>query len=204
MGPIGFLDTETTSLELPGLPEHDAEFDCRAWEVALLLPRHDGVVRRQWLIHQYDLNLDRADPEALRIGRFHERHPAGERYQPPAGPAPVLYREGQVWRAVAEETAGRTVMWGSNVGFDMVRIQYRMSLWGIKPTWHYHPMDVPSMVLGWLVAKGLPLPEQIKSDTLSLAVGVDPADFDRHTALGDCEWMWAVYQAIGSPCGETS
>ena len=37
---------------------------------------------------------------------------------------------------------------------------------------------------------------QLKSNQLSLAVGVDPDDYDRHTALGDCRWAKAIYQAV--------
>jgi hypothetical protein len=34
------------------------------------------------------------------------------------------------------------------------------------------------------------------SDELSLAVGVDPEQFDRHTALGDAKWAKALYEAV--------
>jgi oligoribonuclease (3'-5' exoribonuclease) len=34
------------------------------------------------------------------------------------------------------------------------------------------------------------------SGELSRAVGVDPDDFDRHTALGDARWAKAIYQAV--------
>lgn len=35
-----------------------------------------------------------------------------------------------------------------------------------------------------------------KSDALSRAVGVDPEQFDRHTALGDAYWAKAIYEAV--------
>jgi len=35
-----------------------------------------------------------------------------------------------------------------------------------------------------------------KSEALSRAVGVDPRDFDRHTALGDALWARAIYSAV--------
>ncbi len=34
------------------------------------------------------------------------------------------------------------------------------------------------------------------SNKLSLAVGVDPDDFDRHTALGDARWAKAIYERV--------
>ena len=37
-----------------------------------------------------------------------------------------------------------------------------------------------------------------KSDQISLACGVDPADFARHTAMGDCEWIRALYDRVAS------
>ena len=42
------------------------------------------------------------------------------------------------------------------------------------------------------------------SDEISRVVGVDPDDFDRHTALGDARWARAIYDAItGGPKEES-
>jgi len=61
-----FLDTETTSLRP----------DRRAWDIGIIArePARPDV-EHYWLIDERDLDLGNADPAALRIGRFYERHP---------------------------------------------------------------------------------------------------------------------------------
>jgi hypothetical protein len=67
---------------------------------------------------------------------------------------------------------------------------------GICPSWHYHIEDVPTLALGWLYGTGKPIPEVRKSDAISLAAGVDPTKYDRHTALGDCRWIRDLFDAV--------
>jgi hypothetical protein len=59
---------------------------------------------------------------------------------------------------------------------------------------------VPTLAHGWLLGAGKPVPRRpdgtVKSDDLSRAVGVDPDDYYRHTALGDCRWMRDLYDAV--------
>jgi hypothetical protein len=72
--------------------------------------------------------------------------------------------------------------------------------------WHYHLIDVEALAAGWLAA-GIdpddpPAPTQDScqppwnSNELSLAVGVDPEQYDRHTALGDARWARDIYDAV--------
>jgi DNA polymerase III epsilon subunit-like protein len=75
---------------------------------------------------------------------------------------------------------------------------------GILPSWHYHPIDVPSLAEGWLRGRGRPLPDQLKSDELCRAIGVDPDKYARHTALGDCELFRAVYETLILPLDVSS
>ena len=72
----------------------------------------------------------------------------------------------------------------------------RMRAHGICPSWHYHPEDIPTLAHGWLLGAGKPVPERLKSDDISRACGVDPDQFGRHTALGDCRWMRALYDVV--------
>jgi hypothetical protein len=76
--------------------------------------------------------------------------------------------------------------------------------------WHYHLIDVEALAAGWIAAQSGPVPILIaganvglvsgrppwRSEELSRAVGVDPDDFDRHTALGDARWAKAIYEAV--------
>lgn len=62
--------------------------------------------------------------------------------------------------------------------------------------WHYHLIDVENLAVGYLSALGQLIDPPYKSDTLSAALGVDPEQFDRHTAMGDVLWVRAQYDAI--------
>lgn len=197
-GRIAFVDTETTSLELPGLPESVREFSSRIWEVGAYLLDKPNADKHLWVVRREDLDLEHADPEALEIGRFHERHPQGDRFEGNQTKIRLL-SEKRAMEEIADVLGGRAVLLGSHPGFDMVRLEFRMRIHGIRPGWHYHPDDIPSMIKGWLSAKGIPLPEKRSSENLSRAVGVDPKNYVRHSALGDCEWLYDVWRAIGSP-----
>ena len=76
--------------------------------------------------------------------------------------------------------------------------------------WEYHLVDVEALAAGWLAAghdwsQGPPVGDRAtppwSSEELSRAVGVDPDDFDRHTALGDARWAAAIYDAVLAPLG---
>ncbi len=187
--PIVFIDTETTSLRP----------DRRAWEIAVIV-RRDGHPdhEQSWLIATDDLDLGNADPASLRFGGFYDRHPqAGAEVMNLRAPTPAS--EAGVLRAVEALTRG-AVLHGSNPGFDTDVLGARMRANGICPSWHYHPEDVPTLAHGWLLGAGKPVPRRadgsVKSDDISLACGVDPDLYGRHTALGDCRWMRALYDLV--------
>lgn len=185
--PLAFVDTETTGLD----PDRH-----EIWEVALIVPEADG----SWSEHSWQLPVDlsRADPIALNIGRFHDRHvPAGELESPK-----YFAREFVEW------TRGLHLV-GAVVSFDAERLWKLLRANGECPMWHYHLVDVEALAAGWVAAQkqpfwgpgcaiGDPVDPQPPwdSNALSRAVGVDPEDFDRHTALGDARWAKALYEAV--------
>lgn len=183
--PIAFVDVETTSLR------HDR----RAWEVAVILRRPGMPDHEQsWFVDAEDLDLGDADLASLTFGRFYNRHPAyatGER---------TTCEEASVLHALEELTRGAVLM-GSNPSFDAETLAARMRAHGICPSWNYHLEDVPTLALGWLYGSGEALPETRKSDQISLACGVDPATYDRHTALGDCRWTRDLFDVVSSTPG---
>lgn len=159
--PVCFVDTETTGLD-PDLHE--------IWEVGLILP--DGS-EHEW---QLPVDLGRADPAALQIGRFHERRSADVQYDF----APEF----------AQLTRGLHLA-GAVVSFDEERLRKLLRANGACPEWHYHLVDVEALAAG-----ALSIEPPWESKELSQAIGVDPGDFDRHTALGDARWAKAIYEAV--------
>lgn len=93
---------------------------------------------------------------------------------------------------------GRAIVCGSNPRFDMDRLERLADEHGVPaPPWHYHPHDIPSMVHGYLLGKGITPAPPWRSNFLSQAIGVDPRDYERHTAAGDVWWTRAMWYTIG-------
>ncbi|GLY08287.1 hypothetical protein [Actinoplanes sp. NBRC 101535] len=183
--PLVFLDTETTSLGP----------DRRPWEIAAILREPDGTDTEYcWFVDPRDLDLGNADPASLQFGRYYDRHSAYTPYDPNRH-ATRVRRETDVLHLLEGLTRGATLL-GSNPAFDADMLATRMRANGICPSWHYRLEDVPTMAKGWLYGTGRPLPEPAKSDQISLACGVDPQRYDRHTALGDCRWIRDLYDTI--------
>lgn len=108
------------------------------------------------------------------------------------------------------------VVVGCNPSFDTERLTRLLQRHGLTPGWHYRPLCVTTMAAGWLhgvaareidaaaewgetpdpelVNRQLPVPWS--SDQLSKAIGVDPANYPRHTAMGDVEWAAAQWDII--------
>lgn len=189
--PICFVDTETTGL--------DAERH-EIWEVGLILPNSE---ERHWFL---DVDETKADPFALSIGGYHERHPHGRLCPDP--PAVYAAKEYAAKSHFAYEFAHLTHglhLAGAVVSFDEERLRKLLLAQGHLPGWHYHLVDVEALAAGALAeirrqskdpdGEFDPAPPW-NSATLSAGVGVNPNDFDRHTALGDARWAKAIYEAV--------
>jgi hypothetical protein len=183
---LAFIDTETTSLR------HDKRF----WEVAIILrqPGKDDV-ESSWFVDPVDLDLGNADPASLKFGRFYDRHPWYGEMGDPFDRIDGMAREASILHRLDEMTRGATLL-GSNPAFDAELIATRMRAHGICPSWHYHHQDVPTLALGWLYGSAGRVPEPPKSDYISLECGIDPANYDRHSALGDCRWIRDLYDTV--------
>ena len=191
-----FVDCETTGLD-PFL--HDA------WEIAVIL-RHDGQDEEHVVRIKPDLTS--AEPEALRINRYHERVSA----------------PGWAWDD--RETAARrlhtlldgAVLIGSNPAFDAEMLTHLLGRYFDQPRpWHYRTVDVATLAVGSLygraaertrhdcdatwyskVARAVGWPW--KSQDVSLHVRVEPPTSDaRHTALADARWARDVFDAVTVP-----
>jgi len=197
-GRVCWVDCETTGLD----PDRH-----EVWEVGLILP--DGS-EHLW---QLPVDLSRADPMALNIGQYHER-------RLPDGHKDFLHPE-RFAQKFARLTRGLH-MAGAVVSFDAERLWKLLRANGECPMWHYHLIDVEALAAGRVsglcegqsndgmsrgtIAVDRPDGSVVhldgrppwKSDDLSRAVGVEPDDFDRHTALGDARWAKAIYEAVMS------
>lgn len=202
---ICFIDTETTGLD----PDRHA-----IWEVALITPGGDEHV---W---QFPVSEMAADPFALNIGRYWDRHwgtgnevpvlnaiydahnaKSRRKNFPDEGRA---IRADSTWaRRFRDLTAGCHLA-GAVISFDEERLRRLLHSLGVLHRWHYHLIDVEALAAGYLasMAHGLdnldPLQLPWDSDALSAALGVTVSDEDRHTALGDARWARAIYDAVAT------
>lgn len=202
--PLAFVDLETTGLD----PDRH-----EIWEIGLILRLDGADMEYAW---QLPVDLSRADPMGLRVGRFYERrrkiggmapvaslhrvkYPTDEQFAK-AGPLPVS----DTAETIANLLDGCHLV-GAVPSFDAAFLGPWLRSHGQAATWHYHLVDVEALAAGWLAAGhdlafGPPVRDKCQppwnSNELSAAVGVDPEQFDRHTALGDARWARAIYDAV--------
>lgn len=186
---VVFVDTETTGLD-PARHE--------VFEVALL--SSEGHEAQFWL----PVDLRSADPTALRMTRYYQRHPREtspggigadayeRRFQDiPIGWKPTSF--GAVVERIVAATAGQHLV-GAVPSFDATFLDVLIRQHGLVPAWHYHLVDVEALVAGKL---GIAPPW----DSEELAEKIDvktPEGAERHTALADARWAKALYEAVMS------
>lgn len=213
-----FIDCETTGLD----PD-----DHEIWEVAIRLIYPDLTTADH--VWQLDVDAGRADPIAMKIGQFYERRlerfptnadgtdPAG--LDPIASNSPYVVPPSAMW-IWAEQFARLT--WGTHLigavpSFDEERLRRLIRRLGACHGWHYHLIDVETLAVGYLMGRAKERSDSLpglssidgaimdialppwNSEHLSSVTGVDPAQFDRHTALGDVQWAEAIYSTIMVP-----
>lgn len=182
--PLVFIDVETTGLH----PDR-----ARIWEIAMIVRGVESVDRdHRVVIDTCDLELQDADPAALTISGFYDRHP---------GVAPDAVGLGEIEsaaaRMVALITAGATLV-GVNPAFDADLLGRMLRRHGLAPGWHHHLIDMTAVARGWLSSAHVDPPQlQASSYDLSRACGVTPpGPGEAHTALGDAEWVRRWYDHI--------
>jgi DNA polymerase III epsilon subunit-like protein len=202
MTPIAFVDCETTHLD----PRHGD-----AWEIAVIRRREDGVdCEYLWQVRP---DLTEADPEALAIGKFHNRFAVPEDWDAieffPAGGPPLKAKLPEMLFDLQEALSDAVVV-GSNPGFDVAFLTKLLQAHGRKLPWHYRPVDIATLAAGRKLGMaemvrrlgGKPLPSDevpfpFSSRDLSRWTGVEPPGGDvAHTALGDARWARDVFDAV--------
>ena len=194
--PIVFLDTETTGLGPDDEP----------WEIAAIRRDPDGTETELEMFVEHDTSRIPNLPQRFRIDW-------ATRYDP----EDAVSRDdaGSKLGGLLDRPGGfeRCVIVASNPAFDLRMIEplIRMNGFELDDLTHYRPVDVGALAFGHLAARaaaGAPVPESVRhprrgmpwsSDDLSRALGIDPDDFDRHTAMGDVRWVKAIYDIVTGP-----
>lgn len=174
MSRLVFIDTETTSLR----PKR------RAWEVGLIVRDDDGDHEHHWFIDTAHLDLGNADPFALKVGGFYERHPQM------VDPRNMVAAEWTMLEQVERLTRGALLV-GAVPNFDAEVLAARMRYHDIAPSWHYHLIDVETLAAG-----ALTIPPPWDFDKVLNAYGLTYDDAERHTALGDARMARDLYDAV--------
>lgn len=176
-----FLDLETL-----GLTE-----DAPVWEVAYISVVNNMVLHKCSMFVEHNL-VEAAKWLPTLPQSFQDDYRS--RYVPDEA-----WPREKVIDLVALKSKNDALVCGSNPWIDMRWMEYMAMKEGYPESpfgWHYHPEDVPTLARGWLNGRGVHPAPPWKSDFISQACGVSPADFDRHTAMGDCEWSLALWQVM--------
>lgn len=173
MSTLIWADVETTGTE----PARH-----HAWDIALIV--RDTMLsdaEHQWFIKP---DLSTADRIALQVGGYYKRtaglKAAGSREKSPKWSDPV-----KTVPLIASLLDG-AVLIGQNPWFDASFLSALLKRHGHVLTCDYHYQNLGSLVTGWLLGRGEPVPSSRKLDDLAKAAGLDLDGYERHTALGDC------------------
>lgn len=181
--PLVFIDTETTHLDLA---------IAQPWEIALIRRPAGAVDASADEVTHIMLatpDLRGADPEALAIGRYAERHhPDAPGVWAARGLAASMVMEAT---RPDEETGARAALVGSCPSYDAAVLAAFLRGRDFVPAWDHHTHDLVTWTLATLAGSifdqaAMPM----RSYELSEAVGADrPTGDAAHTALGDALWV---------------
>lgn len=173
-----FMDTETL-----GLPD-----DAPVWEFAAIRREDDGTETE---FHAF-FDHDEESPFGLWTDEMPESFVTDYRKRFDYSKA---LKGGDRAAYVYAATRGAHIV-GAVPSFDTIRLNKLLHRYSISTPWHYHLCDIENVVVGYLAGIGRLCAPPWKSDQLSMFIGVDPAQFPRHTAMGDVLWTRAQWDAV--------
>jgi len=170
---LAFIDTETTGLH----PNR------RPWEIAIIRRDLTTVAPEQSVTIQItDVDLSEADPQALAVGRFHDRH-----FQ--VGRSMQKLTEAQAAQVVEQWTRDAYLV-GAVPSFDAGCLDPMLRRHRLCPGWHHRLRCVETLASGHLGREvgGL------KDAAEALGIKVDQAVL--HTAMGDARLAAAIWDRV--------
>lgn len=177
--PICFIDTETTSLD---------RYTREVWQVAIIRREPNGS-EESYEAKVAGIDLSEASPASLKIGRFYDRYDMRHTQTPVMMPPNPYVHPASVAYAVERMTRGAHLV-AAVPSFEDTSLAPLLKRHRLAPAWHYHLVCIENVLAGWF---GVVPP--YSSDELSMRVGVDPTVFERHTAMGDVQWVRAQWDA---------
>jgi oligoribonuclease (3'-5' exoribonuclease) len=178
MTKLCFVDTETMGLD----PDRH-----EIWEVGLIVRSEDSNdVEYEWKLPVR--HPEYADQIALTINGYYDRQDETYiKYQS------ALYQLHEINDFAYDflMLTMRSHLVGAVVSFDEERLRKLLLREGYTPMWHYHLVDVESLVagkLGWT--------PPWKSSELWEKMGINEEDYAKHTALGDARLARDLYDLV--------
>lgn len=187
--PRVFLDLETTGLEPT---DH-------IWEFAAIREEIDGSRSRYHCYVKHDLEKAAKLPPNFKV--LHDKY-YNEKY---------ALSPNQAAKMIADVVnPGRPHIYGMVPDFDTKRLNTLLLRHGFVPGWHYHLKDIENIGIGFLQGKAangdlesiatlMTQADLENSEALSYALGVDPDNWIRHTAMGDVLWGIELIKAMETP-----
>jgi hypothetical protein len=219
MRQIVIADTETTRIE-PNYRDGSGVI----WELGLI--EYGSVAdpsHRRERLWRMKPDPSKADEGALAVGRFYERtkdmcagctrpERAWDLTMPPLrGDSPEWSSPEALALDVARRLDDVTLV-AANPAFDAGYLRAYLRHYGQAATWHYRLRDIGSMAWAWLQARARDAeaagsmmrpnvpPFDASTADFAVALGVDPGQFETHSALGDCRLNAAMLDVMtGAP-----
>src|SRR5215216_5671376 len=196
---IVFIDTETTSLAP----------DRHIWEIAMIR-RHEG--ERKVASFFVTVDLRHADPFALKLTRFYDRHPdftqpkevrriwdledleeqleEASRIGIPDAP-PILANVQTAAQLVFHWTRDATIV-GAVPNFDTEGLDHMMRQQGLQPAWHYHLRDIETLAVGPMAGSQMSYPPFAASSQRVRRIGIPPWVMRSGWSAGGIgSWSWS-------------
>lgn len=167
---------------------------------------------------QLPVNVAKADPNALRVNGWYDRA-VQAKHDPGSDSFRTLVTQPHEFAREFTLLTHGCALVGAVPSFDERHLDALIRKNGACPSWHYQPVDVETLAVGWLLGaawvlagedQGLTTQEERDlmaaadefqhppwdSTRLCEVLGITVPTDTKHTAMGDVRWAWDVYQKV--------